>query len=119
MKSLVKAVNAAYHENKDWKREIFKFLLNYRATSHATTGKSSAELLYNLKIQTKLPHVWLENRSPSYQELKERDVRLKKNQKKYADSKRGLKRADIKRRFSFGAAIQVKRNVHLVQSNTI
>ena len=36
MKRLVKAVKSAHHENKDWKREMFKFLLNYRATPYAT-----------------------------------------------------------------------------------
>ena len=95
MKPLVKAVKSAYHENKDWKREIFKFLLNYRATSHATSGMSPAELLYSREIQTKLPHVWLENRSPNHQQLKEREERLKRNQQDYAA--RGVKRANIKK----------------------
>ena len=34
MKPLVKAVKSAHHDNKDWKMEIFDFLLNYRATPH-------------------------------------------------------------------------------------
>ena len=97
MKPLVKAVKSAHHENKDWKREMFKFLLNYRATPHTTTGKSPAELLYNRKIQTKLPQVTVENESLLHQEVKERDERLKKNQKDYADSKRRVKCADIKK----------------------
>lgn len=97
MKSLVKAVKSTHHENKAWKREMFKFLLNYRATPHATTGKSPAELLYNRKIQTKLPQVTVENESPLHQEVKERAERLKKNQKDYADSKRRVKCSDIKK----------------------
>ncbi|CAB4020398.1 Transposon Tf2-9 poly [Paramuricea clavata] len=97
MKPLVKAVKSAHHENKDWKREMFKFLLNYRATPHSTTGKSPSELLYNRKIQTKLPQVTVENDSSLHQEVKERDERLKKNQKEYADSKRRVKCADIKK----------------------
>ncbi|CAB4013330.1 Transposon Tf2-9 poly [Paramuricea clavata] len=97
MKPLGKAVKSAHHENKDWKREMFKFLLNYRATPHSTTGKSPSELLYNRKIQTKLPQVTVENDSSLHQEGKERDERLKKNQKEYADSKRRVKCADIKK----------------------
>ncbi|CAB4039796.1 PREDICTED: uncharacterized protein K02A2.6-like [Paramuricea clavata] len=97
MKPLVKAVKSAHHENKDWKCEMFKFLLYYRATPHSTTGKSPSELLYNCKIQTKLPQVTVENYSSLHQEVKERDERLKKNQKEYADSKRRVKCADIKK----------------------
>ncbi|CAB4039890.1 PREDICTED: uncharacterized protein K02A2.6-like [Paramuricea clavata] len=97
MKPLVKAVKSAHHENKDWKREMFKFLLNYRATPHSTTGKSPSGLLYNRKIKTKLPQVTVENDSSLHQEVKERDERLKKNQKEYADSKRRVKCADIKK----------------------
>jgi transposase InsO family protein len=81
MKPLVKAVKSARHENKHWKREMFKFLLNYRATPHSTTGKSPCELLHNRKIQTKLPQVTVENDSSLHQEVKERDERLKKNQR--------------------------------------
>ena len=99
MKPLVKAVKSARHENKHWKREMFKFLLNYRATPHYTTGKSPSKLLiYNRKIQTKLPQVTVENDSSLHQEVKERDERLEKNQKEYTDSKRRVKCADIKKR---------------------
>jgi hypothetical protein len=105
MKPLVKAVKSAHHENKDWKREMFKFLLNYRATPHSTTGKSPSELLYNRKIQTKLAQVTVENESSLHQEVKERDERLKKNQREYADSKSSkssliprVKCANIKKR---------------------
>jgi hypothetical protein len=41
--------------------------------------------------------VTVENESSLHQEVKERDERLKKNQKDYADSKRRVKCADIKK----------------------
>lgn len=97
MKPLGKAVRSAHHENKDWKREIFKFLLNYRATPHATTGKSPAELLYNRPIRTKLPQVTVESKSPLHQEVKERDAMSKKTMKGYADTKTRAKVSDIKK----------------------
>ena len=95
MKPLVKAVRSAYHENKDWKREIFKFLLNYRATPHTTTGKSPAELLYNRTIRTKLPQITAESGSTLHQDVKERDARLKRKMKDYADSKIRAKHSEI------------------------
>ena len=38
-----------------WKKELYTFLLNYRATPHSTTGYRPSELLFNRSIQTKLP----------------------------------------------------------------
>ena len=98
MKPLVKAVKSAYHENKDWKNEIFTFLLNYRATPHITTGRSPAELLYNRTIRTKLPQVMMERDSTLHQEVKKRDTCRKKKMKEYADSKARAKQSEIKSR---------------------
>ncbi len=41
-----KVVRTSSIERKCWKQELFKFLCNYRATPHTTTGKSPAELLF-------------------------------------------------------------------------
>ena len=60
MKPLEKAIRTAVAENKNWKRAIFKFLMNYRATSHSTTGKSPSQLLFNRQICTQLPEVFSE-----------------------------------------------------------
>ena len=68
-------------ENKNWKRAIFKFLLNYRATPHSTTGKSPAELLFNREIHTKLPELVLENNAEVHQELEEKDRKAKSKMK--------------------------------------
>ena len=57
MKPLTKSIRAACTEKKNWKREIYTFLLNYRATPHTTTGFLPSELLFNCKIRTKLPQV--------------------------------------------------------------
>lgn len=55
MQPLGKVIKAANLEGKDRKRSIFKLLLNYRATPHAKTRKSPAQLLFNREIATKLP----------------------------------------------------------------
>ena len=49
-KSIRKAVRTALVQNKNWRTEIYTFLLHYRATEHTTTGKSPAHLLYNRQI---------------------------------------------------------------------
>ena len=53
MKPMTKAIRAAITEHKNWKKELYSFLLNYRATPHSTTKFSPAELLFNLKIKMK------------------------------------------------------------------
>ena len=39
-------------ENKDWKKELYTFLLNFRTTPHTTTGFPPSELLFNCLIRT-------------------------------------------------------------------
>ena len=53
-----KLLHIATSENKDPKTELYNYLLQYHATTHSTTGRSPAELLFNLKLQTKLPQIF-------------------------------------------------------------
>ena len=46
MRTLEKAIRTCITEGKNWKKELQQFLLQYRATPHFTTSKSSAELLF-------------------------------------------------------------------------
>ena len=57
MKPLMKAIRSANVEGNQWKKYLYQFLLNYRATPHTTTGFAPADLLFNRKIQTKLPQI--------------------------------------------------------------
>ncbi len=55
MRTLKKAISTATVEGKSWQQELHKFLRNYRATPHQTTGTSPAELLFGRPINIKLP----------------------------------------------------------------
>ena len=81
-KSIRKAVRTALVQNKNWRTEIYTFLLHYRATEHTTTGKSPAQLLYNRQIKTKLPQ-FDNKKAPS--DLRIRDALQKQRIKNYAD----------------------------------
>ena len=55
MKNLGKVSRTAHSQGKDWRRELYVFLANYRATPHPSTGKSPYELCMNRTVRTKLP----------------------------------------------------------------
>jgi len=57
MKTIKSSINAARIERKCWKQEMYRFLRNYRATPHTSTGQPPATLLYGRPIKTKLPEL--------------------------------------------------------------
>ena len=56
-RTIEKAMRTAHVEGKDWRTDMFTFLLNYRATPHAMTGASLAFLHLGREIPTKVPQV--------------------------------------------------------------
>ena len=97
-RSLLKAMRAYQAEGKDWRKELNKFLLAYRSTSHSTTGASPAEMLFNRKLTTKLPDYSdeVEECRPSYQGVRDRDAERKQKCKDYVDSRFQAVDRDIK-----------------------
>lgn len=81
-KSLKKAVRIAQVQNKNWRTELYTFLLHYRGTEHSTTGVSPAQLLYGRQIKTKLPQF---DRVKTPKGLKARDAQQKQKIKENAD----------------------------------
>ena len=53
-RSIKSALQMANIENDDRRRYMQSFLQNYRATPHATTGKSPSELLHGRRLRAKL-----------------------------------------------------------------
>ena len=85
MKPMEKAIRAACIEQKNWRKELFSFLLNYRATSHTTTKFSPAELLFNRTIDIKLPSNIMQNDTKIDQQVRENDRNGKEKMKMNAD----------------------------------
>lgn len=95
MKPLTKAVRAAYTEKKNWKRVMYTFLLNYRATPHTTTGFPPSELLFNRKVRTKLPQVVTISDKAKDQEVRQKDELAKSKMKQNADKSRQARKSII------------------------
>ena len=79
------AAKTAHAAGKDWKREIYVFLANYRDTCHPSSGKSPYQLSMGRPIRTKIPRV--EEVVPDNQ-VRQRDEQAKMKMKVYADKRR-------------------------------
>ncbi|CAB4010962.1 Transposon Ty3-I Gag-Pol poly [Paramuricea clavata] len=90
-----KVMRTSSIERKCWKQEFFKFLRNYRATPHTTTGKSPAELLFQTRpYRVRLPE--LSTSHDTDNEVRERDAEKKLQAKQYADRKSYVKLSNLK-----------------------
>ena len=87
MKPVTKAIRAAHADGRDCRKDLYQFLLNYRATPHSTTGFAPSELLFNRKIKTKLPQISMKRNSDIDRTVQKNDERAKERMKKYADKR--------------------------------
>jgi hypothetical protein len=95
MKPRTKVIRAAHIEQKEWKRDLYKFLLNYRAMPHTTTGVSPSDLLFNRKIKVKLQQMVTPKDQDKHCILRQKDEQAKLKMKQYADTKRKAKTSTI------------------------
>jgi hypothetical protein len=95
-RTLGKAVRTAHVEGRNWRREMFVFLLNYRSTPHSTTGVSPAEVLMNRQLRTKVPqYEGLNKPGQVLKEALQKDQTRKAGMKRYADRKFRAKTSDV------------------------
>ena len=95
MQPLTKAIRSAHAEGKQWTKHLHRFLLNYRTTPHATTGFSPAEVLFNRKIQNKLPQMVSPSPDKGAQ-VQDNDDRAKEKMKENADAKQRARPSQLK-----------------------
>ena len=92
MKPLGKACKAAQLQGKPWKREMYKFLRNYRATPHCSTGIAPATLLNGYPMKTTLPQRYVYHEPDG---VRQRDNDAKAKQKMYAEARRNIKESNL------------------------
>lgn len=93
MSPLQKAIKAAVIEGHDYKQEITKFLRNYRACPHPSTGLAPADIMFNRSMKTLLPQFSVKYNDRS---IRKKDTDAKQKRKEYADKKTGAKRSKIR-----------------------
>ena len=85
MKNIGKVAKTAHVSGKNWKKELYTYLSNYRATPHPGTKKSPYELMMNRCVQIKLPVLLPDQSTP---EVITNDRKAKEKMKEYADHTR-------------------------------
>ena len=96
-KMIGKVLRTASVEHKNWKQELYKFLRNYRATPHMTTGKPPSEIIFpNRKFKTRIPDFIDDNKDVNDEEIRNKDTLKKSKTKYYADKQNNAKRCNIK-----------------------
>ena len=92
---LMKRIQIACAENKNWRVELHAYLLMYRSTPHSTTSVSPAELLHNHKIHTKLPELNSNFNAVNDESVRDHDAVMKDKGRRYSDKKRSATYCDI------------------------
>ena len=85
-----KVIRTSTIERKCWKQELYKFLRNYRATPHVTTGKCPADLLFQTRpYRVRLPELssFQTDDSEIQKEMQRRSHRLSSTRTESAMSK--------------------------------
>src|SRR5664279_966221 len=94
MRTLVKALQIAKIEGKNWRQELQIFLRAYRTTAHCSTKIAPSELLFNRKVRTKLPEYQLPG-DDTNTPLRIQDDKAKHKMKMYADMRNNAKPSDL------------------------
>ena len=87
-----KAIRGAWAEGRDWQRELFAFLLNYRTTLHSSTGVAQAEMLFKRVIRSTVPSLHQDPKNTVDERVFERKERVKQ----YVDARRHARNSTIK-----------------------
>ena len=100
MKPLLKSNLTARTEGRKLKKELYTFLLNYRATPNSTAKvplpPPPPELLFNRPIRTKIPQQVMSSKPINkHITAKQNDQKSKAQMKQYADQRRHTKRMQV------------------------
>lgn len=82
-RTLLRAMQIAQVEGRDWRKELMTFLLAYRTTPHSTTGVSPGETLFQRKVRCKLPVPSMDGFLDG--EMRDRDLRKKEEGRRAGD----------------------------------
>ena len=95
-RTLLHAMQTAQVEGKDWRQELYIFLMAYRTTPHSTTGISPADAFFQRKVRCKLPTLGLQDTPVFDGHMRDEDLRKKEEGKRHGDIAVKAQTDDIK-----------------------
>ena len=95
-KTLEMIIRIALVEGRNWRSELFAFLMNYQNPPHSSTGVSPASLMMNRHIRTKIPSLDLSRPSKLLQIARSNDTLRKSKAKSYMDKRHKATSSDIR-----------------------
>ena len=95
MQGLGKVLQTAKIQNRPWRQELSRFLLQYRTTPHSSTGVPPSELLFNRKIRGTLPVLSRNIIVNRHNEAREKESRRQEYNKSYVNNRRNTKKSNI------------------------
>ena len=108
MKTLKKVYRTAHIDAKPWRQEVYRFLRNFRATPHSSTGVPPATLMFGRPMKTRLPQM---TQKLGDNEVRRHDKRQKSKMKIYADSRENTKKQPV----NVGDRVLVRRDGHIAK----
>ncbi|CAH2100736.1 unnamed protein product [Euphydryas editha] len=87
-RNVLKRLKISQAEIRDWKEDLFSYLMMYNSTPHSVTGKSPSELFYRRQFRDKALLAPDMEYKTIDEDLSDRDLRLKEKRKEYGDLKR-------------------------------
>lgn len=94
-RTLMKALRVAHTEQRDWRKEVNKFLMAYRSTPQASTGATPYYLMFGREMRSKLPDMRPEA-TVMDEQYRDKDWESKLKGKAYADEKRRAQHDSVK-----------------------
>lgn len=87
-RDVLKRLKISQAEKKDWKDDVYNYLMMYNSTPHSVTGKSPSELFFKRHFRDKIPFGPDLERKSIDTEVRDRDRQMKEKGKEYGDKKR-------------------------------
>ena len=87
-RSLLKCLQIAHLEKKNWRSELISWLTAYRSTPQVTTGATPFSLMFGREMRSKLPELRRETVDVSREATRDTDWSNKLKGKDYADEQR-------------------------------
>lgn len=94
-RTLLKSVKISVAQGRDWKSDLYDFLLAYRNTPHSITNETPAKLMFGHNLKDKLPDYSDSTEQGSRNNMMKTDTDKKEKGRIYGDNRRRAKHSTI------------------------